>query len=208
MSLTTTFEPHRTNQCFEGLQEPRRCPTKLVRAVRQDDRHISHCKGSSYQSSACGCSPAGTGAILLVVWPRSSSAHRTDRLVRDRDAPVLSAAHLRDTTLRSSVVSALPPPQHPIARAISFCEGRPDIPVFAPGLRRCGGQRDGLKRVTGAARRRTTKGAVQSGKLWWLFEFYCTLGEAHVPCRGVLLRLPSRILSRLCGALLQLCHGA
>src|ERR1700757_649073 len=68
MSLTTTFEPHRTNRCFEGLQEPRRCPTKLFRIVRQDDRHISHCKGLSFQSSACGCSPAGTGAILLVVW--------------------------------------------------------------------------------------------------------------------------------------------
>jgi hypothetical protein len=119
MSLTTTFEPHRTNRCFEGLQEPRRCPTKLFRIVRQDDRHISHCKGLSFQSSACGCSPAGTGAILLVVWSRSSSAHRTDRLVRDRDAPVLSAAYLRDTTLRSSVVSALASPQHPIAQAIS-----------------------------------------------------------------------------------------
>ena len=119
MSLTTTFEPHRTNRCFEGLQEPRRCPTKLFRIVRQDDRHISHCKGLSFQSSACGCSPAGTGAILLVVWSRSSSSHRTDRLVRDREAPMLSAAHLRDTMLRSSVVLARPSPQHPIARAIS-----------------------------------------------------------------------------------------
>src|SRR5215216_3668390 len=62
---------------------PRLCLSKLFRTARQDDRRVSDCKRSSFESRRCGCSLAGIDAILPVVWSRSWSARRTDRLVRD-----------------------------------------------------------------------------------------------------------------------------